>query len=75
MLKKDLVLVIVKTALSVQKNHILRIVAMDNLADKNKKPIKFLTKRGNHYYYLFSVSNIDLKYEDNGTTWTVELID
>ena len=74
MLKKDLVLVIVKAALSVQKNHILRIVTMDNLADNNKKPVKFLDKGGNHYYYLFSVSNIDLKYEDNGTTWTVEFI-
>ena len=74
MLKKDLVLVIVKAALSVQKNHILRIVTMDNLADNNKKPVKFLAKGGNHYYYLFSVSNIDLKYEDDGTTWTVEFI-
>ena len=74
MIKRDLVLVIVKAALSVQKNHILRIVAMDNLADKNKKPIKFLAKKGNHYYYLFSVSNIDLKYEDDGTTWTIEFI-
>lgn len=48
---------------------------MDNLADKNKKPVKFLAKRGNHYYYLFSVSSINLKYEDNGTNWTVEFID
>ena len=75
MLKRDLVLVIVKTALSIQKNHILRIVTMDNLADNNKKPVKFLAKGRNHYYYLFSVSNIDLKYEDDGTTWTVEFID
>ena len=74
MLKRDLVLFIVKTVLSVQKNHILRIVAMDKLADRNKKPIKFLTRKGHHYYYLFSVSNIDLKYEDDGTTWTVEFI-
>ena len=75
MIKRDLVLVIVKAALSVQKNHILRIVTMDNLADKNKKPVKFLAKRGNHYYYLFSVSSINLKYKDNGTNWTVEFID
>ena len=75
MIKRDLVLIIVKAALSVQKNHILRIVTMDNLADRNKKPIKFLAKGGNHYYYLFSVSNINLKYEDDGTNWTVEFID
>ena len=74
MLKRDLVLVIVKTALSIQENHIRRIVTIDNLADNNKKPIKFLAKKGNHYYYLFSVSNINLKYEDDGTTWTVEFI-
>ena len=75
MLKRDLVLVIVKAALSVQKNHILRIATIDNLADNNKKPIKFLAKKGNHYYYLFSVSCINLKYEDDGTTWTVVFTD
>lgn len=74
MLKRDLVLVIVKASLAVQKNHILRVVTIKNLADKNKAPLRFLTKGGKHYYYLFTVSNIDLKYEDDGKDWTVEMI-
>jgi hypothetical protein len=45
MLKRDLVLVIVKASLAVQKNHILRIVAMDNLADKNKNQLNSLPKK------------------------------
>lgn len=74
MLKRDLVLVIVKASLAVQKNHILRVVTIKNLADKNKTPLRFLAKGGKHYYYLFTVSNIDLKYEDDGENWTVEMI-
>lgn len=74
MLKRDLVLVIVKASLAVQKNHILRVVTIKNLADKNKAPLRFLAKGGKHYYYLFTVSNIDLKYEDDGKDWTVEMI-
>jgi hypothetical protein len=61
MLKRDLVLVIVKASLAVQKNHILRVVMIKNLADKNKTTLRFLTKGGKHYYYLFTVSNIDLQ--------------
>lgn len=72
--KKELVLFIAKVALRCQKNHIHRLNTIQTLADHNKQPVKFLTKGGKYYYYLFSISNIDLKYEDNGTTWTVELI-
>ena len=71
---RELVLLIAKVALNCQKNHIHRLSTITTLADADKQPIKFLAKRGNHYYYLFSVSNIDLKYEDDGSTWTVELI-
>jgi len=74
MLKRDLVFLIVKACLAVQKNHILRVVMIKKLADKNKAPLRFLAKRGKHYYYLFTVSNIDLKYEDDGENWTVERI-
>jgi hypothetical protein len=74
MLKRDLVFLIVKACLAVQKNHIHRIVIIKSLADKNKAPLRFLAKRGKHYYYLFTVSNIDLKYEDDGENWTVEMI-
>jgi hypothetical protein len=45
MLKRDLVLVIVKASLAVQKNHILRVVIIKNLADKNKTTITFSCKR------------------------------
>jgi len=74
MLKRDLVFLIVKACLAVQKNHILRVVMIKKLADKGKPPLRFLAKRGKHYYYLFTVSNIDLKYEDDGENWTVEMI-
>ena len=72
--KKELVLFIAKIALKCQKNHIHRLNTIQTLADADKQPIKFLAKGGKYYYYLFSISNIDLKYEDNGTNWTVELI-
>jgi len=74
MLKRDLVFLIVKACLAVQKNHIHRIVMIKKLADKGKPPLHFLAKGGKHYYYLFTVSNIDLKYEDDGKNWTVEMI-
>lgn len=74
MLKTKLVLLIAKTALSLQKNHINRIYTCQQLADKNKQPIKFLTSQGKHYYYIFSISNIDLKYEDDGKNWSISLI-
>lgn len=72
--KKELVLFIAKIALKCQKNHIHRLNTIQTLADADKQPIKFLTSKGKYYYYLFSIANVDLKYEDNGTTWTVELI-
>ena len=37
--------------------------------------MKFLAKGGKHYYYLFSVANIDLVYEDDGNNWYITLID
>lgn len=72
--KKSLVLFIAKTALSIQKNHINRVLTCQTLADKNKQPIRFLTSKGKHYYYIFSISNIDLKYEDDGKNWTINLL-
>lgn len=74
MQKKLLVLYIAKIALRYQKNHINRLYTIQKLADADKQPIKFLAKGGKYYYYLFSISNIDLKYEDNGNNWTIELI-
>ena len=71
---RELVLLIAKVALNCQKNHIHRLSTITTLADADKQPVKFLTNGGKYYYYLFSISGIDLKYEDNGTTWTVELI-
>lgn len=73
--KKNLVLFIVLTACSYQKNHIHRLNAIQKLADKDKQPMKFLAKGGKHYYYLFSVANTDLIYEDNGKEWYIKLTD
>lgn len=72
--KTELVLFIAKVALNCQKNHIHRVNTITTLADADKQPVKFLTSKKKYYYYLFSIANVDLKYEDNGTTWTVELI-
>ena len=71
---RELVLLIAKVALNCQKNHIHRLSTITTLADADKQPIKFLTNGGKYYYYLFSITGIDLKDEDNCTTWTVELI-
>lgn len=73
--KKSLVLFIVLTACSYQKNHIHRLNAIQKLADNDKQPMKFLAKGGKHYYYLFSVANTDLIYEDNGKEWYIQLTD
>lgn len=73
--KKNLVLFIVLTACCYQKNHIHRLNAIQKLADKDKQPMKFLAKGGKHYYYLFSVANTDLIYEDNGKKWYIQLTD
>lgn len=70
--KKSFVLHMCLVTLTTCKNHIERLSICQQLADHNKQPMRFMSKK--HYYYLFSCGTIDLKYEDTGEKWTLELV-
>ena len=73
MKKQDLVLLIVRTAIAGCKNHVLRMHILNQLADRDKQPMRF--QGANNPYWLFSIGKIDLMYEvDLGNQWHVSLV-
>ena len=73
MKKKDLVLLIVKTAILGCKNHVLRMHILNQLADRDKQPMRF--QGANNPYWLFSIGKIDLMYEvDTSGQWHVTIV-
>ena len=73
MKKQDLVLLIVKAAITGCKNHVLRMHILNQLADRDKQPMRF--QGTNNSYWLFSIGKVDLMYEvDQDNNWHVKLI-
>lgn len=73
MTKKSLVLLIVVSALTGCKNHVTRLNTLNQLADKDKQPMRF--SRDSASFWLFSIGKIDLMYEvDQDNKWHVKLI-
>ena len=73
MKKQDLVLLIVKAAITNCKNHVLRMHILNQLADRDKQPMRF--QGVYHPYWLFSIGKIDLMYEvDTSGQWHITLI-
>jgi hypothetical protein len=73
MKKQDLVLLIVKAAILGCKNHVLRMHILNQLADRDKQPMRF--QGANNSYWLFSIGKVDLIYEvDQDNNWHVKLI-
>ena len=73
MKKQDLVLLIVRTAITGCKNHVLRMHIIKQLADRDKQPMRF--QGANNSYWLFSIGKVDLMYEvDLNGQWHVSLV-
>ena len=73
MKKQDLVLLIVKAAIAHCGNHVLRVHILNQLADRDKQPMRF--QGTNNSYWLFSIGKVDLIYEvDQDNNWHVKLI-
>lgn len=73
MKKQDLVLLIVRIAITGCANHVLRMQILNQLADRDKQPMRF--QGANNPYWLFSIGKIDLMYEvDLGNQWHVSLV-
>lgn len=73
MTKASLVLLIVVSALTGSKNHVTRLLIINQLADKDKQPMRFSGQKAS--FWLFSIGKIDLMYEvDQDNKWHVKLI-
>lgn len=73
MKKQDLVLLIAKVAITGCANHVLRMHILNQLADRDKQPMRF--QGANNPYWLFSIGKIDLRYEvDLDGQWHVSLV-
>lgn len=73
MTKKSLALLIVISALTSCENHVRRLDTLNKLADKNKQPVRFSGQKSS--FWLFSVGEIDMRYEvDANNKWFVNLL-